>query len=986
MARVTQIDSANQNANLVADAWAADLTVFSPKNKFSPLKMLPTDGYANGSDDTGTPAVHDASGNAVPSFTTAKKRQICVVTTAGTLGGVSVGVNDFLMALRDNPTLSSHWSIIKDSTTEFNAAVESADGSPVALYGTYLLKTANPDAAPNLVGEYTILYLCGYPAIYQTANNTHAALQTPRQCSSAGRGLAQGLDVDDEVGTTLQEVSYFTLTTAADVQYFPLNKMVEVFTDAVHVSTANDSSKGYISNAFRVTSTDAATGTVYADRVIRYHNRIANATNIYVIPLHEDRAINIRPGGTFMGAPTVIGGQVGWWLTLDGYTQLTGVISGSGSTRTITMANMPLWIANQGVRFGTVSGTMLESCKVVSRTSTTLVITVTGTDDKGHAYSEPTSGTVYFQPCWWTSEFDNTTHGGAIVAQQAHGSKIDAEFSRVWAMSVRLRFSHFCSVKERLSKVVNIGTGISGKSWRLTYGVEAYSSSRNEVEVGAGSPGQGGRHPYTTSSGSTSVAWSANHWQSRSGCSCENRVKLRTSGDTGPGGDTHAMTNGDEIESVVDFPTTYNTAHSYRGIGNQRRCENGKTIHRQRGGQVGMRIANGSSYTRGPGSIDEIDLDVSDIPMRSDSHAFAPSGSSGNLPCGFIMQSQSAYTGGNAGERTQAIGKFRFKNAACGFVFESYTRGEFTKIEHLNVGYAGGWLQDQSKVHARDVDLDYSLAGGIATTSVTSVAIGTGSKSHTVDTGLGIVEGQNVLLQDSSSVTNSRTNYMIGRVVSYNSGTGALVSYVEVSKGSGTKTAWTITAGASIPRYGIVMSGASEFTFSVMKWKVGEGANPDEIFHSRDNTAGKVVTGGILIIDDPLLKGQPRTFTNGRDADFTIKIGLIIYNGVAQVTEGVGLNVEAPTNKTYCIKYSMPYAGTISATKTKCTSGTATATFKINTTALGGTANAVSSSGDSVTQSSANAFVAGDTLNVTISVNASCVDLLTEVIFTKGLS
>ena len=143
--------------------------------------MQASDGWANGNSDGGTAATHDASGGAVPSFTTAKRRSICIVTVAGTLGTATLNKGDLLMALKNNPTTAADWAVIADSTTEFNAAVEAAQGSPVALYGTFLLKTANPDAAINLIGDYTILNQCGYPAIYQSANNTRAALQTPRQ-------------------------------------------------------------------------------------------------------------------------------------------------------------------------------------------------------------------------------------------------------------------------------------------------------------------------------------------------------------------------------------------------------------------------------------------------------------------------------------------------------------------------------------------------------------------------------------------------------------------------------------------------------------------------------------------------------------------------------------------------------------------------------------------------------------------------------------
>ena len=68
------------------------------------------------------------------------------------------------------------------------------------------------------------------------------------------------------------------------------------------------------------------------------------------------------------------------------------------------------------------------------------------------------------------------------------------------------------------------------------------------------------------------------------------------------------------------------------------------------------------------------------------------------------------------------------------------------------------------------------------------------------------------------------------------------------------------------------------------------------------------------------------------------------------------------------------HALTITETTTICTSGTATATFKINTTALGGTANSVSSSEQSQSHSSANVVAVGDDIVVTISSASSCTD------------
>lgn len=77
---------------------------------------------------------------------------------------------------------------------------------------------------------------------------------------------------------------------------------------------------------------------------------------------------------------------------------------------------------------------------------------------------------------------------------------------------------------------------------------------------------------------------------------------------------------------------------------------------------------------------------------------------------------------------------------------------------------------------------DYSAS------STTSLTIGTGSKSLTVQTGKQFQVGQPVRI----AYTTTPANYMDGQVTSYNSGTGALVVNVTAVGGSGTQAVWTI--------------------------------------------------------------------------------------------------------------------------------------------------------------------------------------------------
>lgn len=103
------------------------------------------------------------------------------------------------------------------------------------------------------------------------------------------------------------------------------------------------------------------------------------------------------------------------------------------------------------------------------------------------------------------------------------------------------------------------------------------------------------------------------------------------------------------------------------------------------------------------------------------------------------------------------------------------------------------------------------------------------------------------------------------------------------------------------------------------------------------------------------------------------------------IDDGLCVTIASPSNKSYTLGLKMPFGGTISETTTKSLSGTCTATFKINTTALGGTANSVSSSEQSQAQASANVFVAGDDLVVTISSNSSCVDASCAIKWSRTL-
>ena len=89
--------------------------------------------------------------------------------------------------------------------------------------------------------------------------------------------------------------------------------------------------------------------------------------------------------------------------------------------------------------------------------------------------------------------------------------------------------------------------------------------------------------------------------------------------------------------------------------------------------------------------------------------------------------------------------------------------------------------------------------GSYNTTSTTSLTIGTGSKSLTIETGKSFTVGQAVMIASTAGPT----NYMVGQVTSYNSGTGALVVNVTSVAGSGTVAAWTVSVAAVVAGGGV---------------------------------------------------------------------------------------------------------------------------------------------------------------------------------------
>lgn len=94
--------------------------------------------------------------------------------------------------------------------------------------------------------------------------------------------------------------------------------------------------------------------------------------------------------------------------------------------------------------------------------------------------------------------------------------------------------------------------------------------------------------------------------------------------------------------------------------------------------------------------------------------------------------------------------------------------------------------------------------------------------------------------------------------------------------------------------------------------------------------------------------------------------------------------IEVVSDKDYTLVLSATFAGSINETVTQSAANTATFTFKINSTALGGTANDVSTVEQAQSHTTSNAFVEGDNIVLTVSANASCEDAAFRIKYTKA--
>jgi len=173
-------------------------------------------------------------------------------------------------------------------------------------------------------------------------------------------------------------------------------------------------------------------------------------------------------------------------------------------------------------------------------------------------------------------------------------------------------------------------------------------------------------------------------------------------------------------------------------------------------------------------------------------------------------------------------------------------------------------------------------------TSVTSETIGTGSKTFTiVETNRSWGIGSELRITDDANVA----NYMIGNVTSY-SGTTLIIT-INVTGGSGTKTAWTITsavddqtkADKSIPATTNNLAG-----LDANGNLQDSGITPGEAA-SQSNLAKSGLLSGTLSLDDTVLTNVQvnKTYTgNGSTQSITTNIASEDINWVTGTAYVIG--------------------------------------------------------------------------------------------------
>lgn len=193
-------------------------------------------------------------------------------------------------------------------------------------------------------------------------------------------------------------------------------------------------------------------------------------------------------------------------------------------------------------------------------------------------------------------------------------------------------------------------------------------------------------------------------------------------------------------------------------------------------------------------------------------------------------------------------------------------------------------------------------APGTSATSTTSLTVGTGSKSLTIQTGKSLSLGMQVIIADTAAPG----NFMAGYITSYTSGTGALVINVMATSGSGTFTAWTVSisgipGGFANPPKGLPVASAAtivldavigEFfhltgsTGPITTVTLADGVKKTAYIESTPtfvNSANLDIPGGL---NYTAAIGDKITFTG--DSSSVVRLSIMRENGQAITSTGFG--------------------------------------------------------------------------------------------------
>lgn len=300
-------------------------------------------------------------------------------------------------------------------------------------------------------------------------------------------------------------------------------------------------------------------------------------------------------------------------------------------------------------------------------------------------------------------------------------------------------------------------------------------------------------------------------------------------------------------------------------------------------------------------------------------------------------------------------------------------------------------------------------ASSFSSTSTTSVAIGVGSKVFTTQANKNYIQGQFISVASAAD----GANYMHGQVDTY-TGTSLTINVTDTG-GSGTHADWNIAISGSKGVDGVGSGSVTSVSVTTSNGVSGSVADPTST-PAITLTLGNITPTSVTATNN--VTGANLSGTNTGDQTITLtgdvtgsgtgsfaatiaadavdadkidgadaaNIRALLEVATKSQTDFISGMIKTPAAQDYRIIVKAPIGGTITETVTRAASGTCTATFKVNTTALGGTANSVSSSEQAQAHASSNTFAADDDIVITISSVSSCADMSFTIKFTRTLA